>query len=112
MRASSNAVTPLVLPEIVSFPAEIDLTNAAPFGDQLLAAIRPGIAVVIADMSLTRFADSSAVRALLTAHDKAAAGNAELRIVIPSPQVLRALEVLGVTRLLRIYPSLDAALTN
>lgn len=69
-------------------------------------------AVVIADMSLTTFADSTAVRILLAARDKAAASRAELRIVIPSAQVLRALQLTGLDRVLQIYPSLGMALTS
>jgi anti-anti-sigma regulatory factor len=61
-------------------------------------------------MSATTFADSSAVRVLLTARGTAAASHAELRLVIPAPAVLRILQVLGVDGLFRIYPSPDAAL--
>ena len=100
----------LAAPVVVTLPAEIDIGNAEDVGDQLQAALRPGATVVIADMSATTFADSSAVRVLLTAQAAAAAGHAELRLVIPAPAVLRILQVLGVDGLFRIYPSPDAAL--
>ncbi len=106
------AVSPLVVPEIVALPAEIDLSNAAQVGDDLDAALGAGAAVVIADMSLTQFCDSSGIRHLLIANDRAVASTAELRLVITSAAVLRVLRVIGVDRLLRIYPSLQAALTN
>jgi anti-sigma B factor antagonist len=105
-------VTPLVVPEIVTLPAEIDIRNAGRAGRELCAAFRTGARVVIADMTRTGFADSSAMRALLEAHDTAIASRAELRLVIPPGTVLRALQVTGLDQQLRIYPSLDAALSD
>jgi anti-sigma B factor antagonist len=98
-------------PVVVTLPAEIDIGNADEAGGLLHAALRPGTAVVIADMSATTFADSSAIRALLTARDTAAARNIDLRMVIPAPAVLRILHVLGIASILPIYPSLSAALS-
>lgn len=109
---STSTVTPLVVPEIVALPAEVDITNAAQAGDDLGAALSSGATVVIADMTPTDFCDSSGIRHLLIANDHAVASNAELRLVITSPAVLRVLRVTGVDRMLRIYPSLQAALTN
>src|SRR5271165_3105595 len=63
-RRSSPAVA-LLVPEIVTRPAEIDTTNAHAVGDQLRAALRRGVPVVIADMSATAFCDSSGIRQLL-----------------------------------------------
>lgn len=105
-------VTPLSVPEIATLPAEIDAGNADQAGRELRAAFRPGVSVVIADMTQTTFADSSALGALLEALDTAAASQAELRLVIPGGAVLRALQITGLDWLFRIYPSMDAALSN
>jgi len=106
------AVTPLSVPEIATLPAEIDIGNAEQAGCELRAAIRPGVTVVIADMTHTTFADSSAIRALLEARDTAAASQAELRMVIPPGPVLRVLQITGIDQRFQIYPSLDAALSD
>ena len=71
--ARHGTVSPLVIPEIVAFPPEVDINNAACFGVELLAALRPGVAVVIADMTLTEFCDSSGMRHLLIANHRAKA---------------------------------------
>ncbi len=63
-------------------------------------------------MTLTQFCDSAGIRHLLIANDRAVASTAELRLVITSAAVLRVLKLMGVDRLLRIYPSLQATLTN
>jgi anti-sigma B factor antagonist len=110
--ARNATAKPLVVPEIVTLPGEIDVTNAHSVGDELQAAFGPGVAVVIADMSGTAFLDSSGVRYLLLASKHAAQANAELRLVTESAAVLRVLRVTGVDRLLKIYPDLQAALTN
>jgi anti-sigma B factor antagonist len=110
--ARNATAKPLVVPEIVTLPGEIDVTNAHSVGDELQAAFGPGVAVVIADMSGTAFLDSSGVRYLLLASEHAAQANAELRLVTESAAVLRVLAITGVDRLLKIYPNLQAALTN
>jgi anti-sigma B factor antagonist len=99
-------------PVIVPLPAEIDMANAADVGEQLRAAFAPGVTVVIADLGSTVFCDSSGARQLVLAHKRAVAGNRELRVVISSVRVLRVLAILGVDRVLDIYPDLAAALTT
>jgi anti-sigma B factor antagonist len=105
-------VQPLIVPEIVSLPPEIDVSNADAVLEELRAAARPGVAVVIADMTATAFCDSSGVRALLLARDAAARHQAELRLVVPGGMVLRILQVMGMNKVLQIYPSRLAALSG
>ena len=110
--ARSAAVRPLILPEIVTAPGEIDSTNAQSIGDELRAAFGPGVAVVVADMTRTTFLDSCGARCLLLASQHAAHANAELRLVIESAAVLSVLRIIGADRLLTIYPKLLAALAD
>jgi anti-sigma B factor antagonist len=112
LRAPRSTVSPLVLPEIVVFPAEVDVSNAALFGVELLAALRPGGAIVIADMTLTAFCDSSGIRHLLIANHRAKKSVAQLRVVVTADAVRRVLHVTGVDQVLDIYPSLQEALTG
>jgi anti-sigma B factor antagonist len=99
-------------PVIVPLPAEIDIVNAGDVGEQLRAAFAPGVSVVIADLGSTVFCDSSGVRQLVLAHKRAVASNRELRVVISSAGVLRVLAILGIDRVLEIYPDLAAALAT
>lgn len=96
-------------PIVVALPAEIDISNSTATWASLLDALdNPGL--IIADMSGTAFCDSSGVRVLLAAHDRASANGSELRIVIqPGSAVTRALAVLGLDRILRIYGSFEEA---
>ena len=105
----ATSTAPLVVPEIVTLPDEIDVTNAPRVGEELLSALGPGVAVVIADMTSTVFCDSRGIRHLLLARGRAEQTGAELRLVIAASPVLRILQTIGVDRMFRIYPSLHAA---
>jgi anti-sigma B factor antagonist len=93
-------------------PPEVDISNAHRLGPELLGAFGPRATVVIADMSLTEFCDSTGIRHLLIANDAAMARGGELRVVVPSRAVLRVMRITGVDQVLAIYGSLGEALTG
>lgn len=103
---------PTVPTEIVAFPVEADVTCSEAIGEALRAAFRPGVSVVIADMSATEFCDSSVIRHLILANKQAARMGAELRVVSRSPVVRRALHVLQADQLLSLYADTASALTG
>ena len=86
------------------------MANADRAGQQLGSALAPGVKTVIADMTATTFCDSSGISMLIRAHKQAAANRTELRLVVPSAAVLRALTLVRMDCLLPIYPSLSQAL--
>ena len=95
---------------VVALPAEIDMASADRVGQQLGAAFAPGVKTVIADMTATRFCDSSGISALVRAHKQAVANGAQLRLVVHSRVVLRSLRLVQMDYLLPIYPTLSEAL--
>jgi anti-sigma B factor antagonist len=97
-------------PVVVALPAEIDISNAEHIGEELCAALAPGVTTVIADMTATRFCDSTGISMLVLAHRKALANNAELRLVAMSTAVLRALTLVRIDHFLPVYPSVADAL--
>jgi anti-sigma B factor antagonist len=99
-------------PVVITLPAEIDAANGSEVREQLYSALATGVAVVVADMTVTTFCDTLGVRALVMAHQQAKAGNVELRLAIPSASVMSAMTVMGLDGVLGIYPSLDAALAG
>lgn len=109
---TASTVQPLVVPELLTLPAEIDIGNAGEIGETIRAAFRPRVEMVIADMSGTVFCDSTGARELLLATERAEENLAELRLVIGGGPVLRILTILGFDCLLRIYPTMNAALTG
>lgn len=97
------------LPVLVTLPAEVDIANARDVGCQLTAAaLKPGVRMVIADMSTTTFCDCAGVRALLLAHKRAAGNGAELHLLRPGCAVMRILELTGADQLLVVAERLEA----
>lgn len=97
-------------PSIVTLPAEIDAINSGAVQADLVAACVPTASIVVADLSGTVFCDSSAVRALVKAHQLATSLEIEFRLVVTSKPVLRVLELSGLETILRLYPSIESAL--
>ena len=99
-------------PVVVEFPEEFDFGNAGEVAERVRAAIVPGVAVVVADLTRTAFCDSSGVRIMLLAHDWASADGVELRLVVPPGPTLIVLKLLALDELLPVYPSLREALAG
>ena len=97
---------------VVTLPTEIDITISDQVREDLLAAVNQGAELLIADLSSTTFCDSSGVSALARAFRRAQANGGEMRLVVGTPAVHRVLSLTGVDRLLTIYPSVTAALTD
>ena len=105
-----TAERPLVSLAIMSLPTEIDVTCSESVGKRLLAALRSGVRVVIADMSATTYCNSSGIGRLILANNYAANKGAELRIVLSSDAVREVLHVCGADQMLHLYPDMAAAL--
>jgi anti-anti-sigma factor len=95
---------------VVSTPAEIDVTNADGLREALLGALNAGALGLVVDMTATTFCDSAGVAALTRATRRAAASHATLRLVVISQPVLRVLSIVGIDRLIDIYPTVSAAM--
>ena len=97
------------IPVITTAPM-IDITNADDLRVALLSATALGYATVIIDLSATDFCDSAAMRELERAHNRAQGEGGEIRLVIPGGRLLRLLDVAGLRRVIKVYPTLGAAL--
>ena len=94
---------------VITLPEEIDITNSEQVREELLSLLNRGPAVLIVDMAETTFCDSAGVNALVRAHRRATASDAEIRLVVASQGVQRVLAITGVDRLITVYPSVAAA---
>jgi len=112
MAEGKEPVTAAGRPAVVAFPEHVSVADAEHIGEQLIAAFDRGASVVIADMASTAWCDGACVDAVTRACRRAAAGQAELRLVARDPDVRRLLAAQGLDRLVRVYPSLEAAVAD
>jgi anti-sigma B factor antagonist len=96
---------------VVTAPEEVDIANAALLQKALAEAAGPGHALVVVDMSRTRFCDSSGLNTLVAADRRARAEGGEVHLVVTGESVIRIVELTGVDRVVPIYASLEEALT-
>jgi anti-sigma B factor antagonist len=97
---------------VVIAPQEIDITNAGELRAALLhAAARPG-AVLVVDMTRTRFCDSAGLHALIGAHKRAQAEGRQVRLAVTEAQVRRILALTALDGLIPVFTSLDQALAH
>lgn len=97
---------------VVAAPEEIDITNAQELRAVLLEAAAHSHGTLVADLTRTRFCDSSGLHTLLAAHKRAQAEGGELLLVIPSAAVLRVFAITSIDRMIRNFTSLEEALTR
>ena len=97
---------------VVTFAAEIDVATAGAIGEQIAAALAPGVHVVIADMTATTFCDSAGINMLIRASKRGAANGTELRLLRTCPSVLRIMRIQGVDAVIPIYQNLEEALAS
>ena len=95
---------------VVRLPDHIDLSNAGPITEELLALINRGPDALIVDMTATASCDEAGAEALVRAYRRAVASGTPLRLVVPAPVVRRVLTLNGLDRLVSVYPSREAAI--
>ena len=97
---------------MVTLPPEIDVTNADMVREELASVLNEGAALLIADLSKTRFCDSAGVSALVRTFRRAATSESSMRLVVSTPAVERVFSITGVDRLLETFPSVAASLAG
>ena len=97
---------------VVTAPGEIDIANAEGLRDALLSALNAGAAGLIVDLTSTTVLDSAGITALVRAARRATATDATLRLAVTAPPVLRVLSLVGLDRLIEVYPSLADAVAS
>jgi anti-sigma B factor antagonist len=97
---------------VVAAPEEIDIGNAPELRSALLEAAADGPRTLVADMTRTRFCDSSGLHTLLAAHKRAQADGGELLLVIPDAAVLRIFAVTGIDRMIPNFATLEEVLAH
>jgi anti-sigma B factor antagonist len=93
-------------------PAEIDMINASDVSDLLAAVAAQSPQVITADMTATEFCDSAGVRALVRAHEQAAADGAELRLALGDSPAARIIQLIGLDQIVPLYHDVQQSLAT
>jgi anti-sigma B factor antagonist len=96
---------------VVSVSGELDLAAADGLWARLEPLITPGALVVLDGTGMT-FLDSSGLRVLLLAGNRASASGAVFRLVAPQPAVQRVLDLAGAVGHLETRDDVQAALAG
>jgi anti-sigma B factor antagonist len=97
---------------VVTMPAEIDVSNAAAIRERLLLLLNQGASVLVVDMTATTFCDCTGAGAVMRAYRRASAAGAQVRLVSGGPLVRRIFGLLGIGRVIDMYPSVAAAVAG
>jgi anti-sigma B factor antagonist len=98
---------------VVAAPEEIDITNVPDLRVALLEAAADGHGTLVADMTRTRFCDSSGLHTLLAAHKRAQADGGELLLVFPANGLVpRVFAITSIDHMIPNFTSLDQALAH
>jgi anti-anti-sigma factor len=97
-------------PAVVTFPAEVDLSNAEDILAQALRLVRTGSPGIIFDLTACTFCDSSGPNIIFRTRARAEAADVPLVVVLPERGIVRKIcDIAGVTRDIALAPDLASA---
>jgi anti-anti-sigma factor len=97
---------------VISAAGEIDIMNAGFLRDTLVSAFDEGASAVVVDLTEATFLDSAGVTALVRASRRAREAGADLRVAVTEAAVLRVLDLVGLGRVVPVYPTVAEALAS
>jgi anti-anti-sigma factor len=97
---------------VVAVPVELDLTIADGLREALLGVLNAGALGLVVDLTTTTFCDSAGISAITRAVRRAVGHDATMRLAVTAPAVLRVLDLVGIDRLIDVYPDVSAALAS
>jgi anti-sigma B factor antagonist len=95
---------------VLSVVGELDVASAREFKEILLDVIATGPDAVIVDLASTTFIDSSGLAVLLTGVKRLRPREGCLVLATANPAIAHSLQIIGLSDVLPIYPTREAAL--
>lgn len=94
---------------IVRLSGDLDIATAPQVRERLVSLLRPGLRLLILDLSDVAFCDAAGLAVLIGAQRRATPLGATLRLAAPSAQMAGMLRVTGLDRSFTIHPTTAAA---
>jgi anti-anti-sigma factor len=95
---------------IASLEGELDIATTPALRDRLLGVFRPGVRLLVIDLSGLSFCDVSALAVLIATQRRARRLGITVRLAAPCPQVTKLLRITGLDQCFTICATLDDAL--
>jgi anti-sigma B factor antagonist len=96
---------------IVSATGDIDMLSAPALEGGIRTAIGKDPGALVVDFSTVEFLASAGMGVLVAIHDEIAP-NVEFCVVADGPATSRPLKLVGIADIIRVYPTLDEALSS
>jgi anti-anti-sigma factor len=97
---------------VVSIVGSIDALTADELASFLRTQVEGGQAVLVLDLGQVDFMSSAGLRLIMDILKRSREGAGDLRLAAAQPGVERTLEMSGLTRILKAYPSVDEAVAS
>lgn len=97
---------------VLAVAGEIDVYTAPRLREQLLELARSGAQTVVTDLSGVTFVDSTGLGVLVSGLKRFREAGGDLLLVVTQPQILKVLEITGLTTVFSIHETADAALAG
>jgi anti-sigma B factor antagonist len=97
---------------VITVTGDLDIVAAPRLREEPLDAISNGNARLLLDLTGATFLDSTGIGVIVGAHKRLRAQGGDLRVAAASRAILEPLRITGLHRVLRPYPSLEAALAE
>ena len=95
--------------QVLRVAGEVDLRTAPELRDRLNAVLAGGTERLVVDLEDVTFLDSTALSVLIGAHKRLARLGGALHLVTTRDQILRVLNITGLSRVFAVHPTLEDA---
>lgn len=97
---------------VLAVAGEIDVYTAPKLREQLLELAHAGRTTVVADLTDVSFVDSTGLGVLVSGMKRFREAGGDLRLVVTQPQILKVLEITGLTQVFTVRATADQAVAG
>ncbi len=97
---------------VLGVSGEIDVYTAPSLRERLLDLAQQGTTRVVVDLSAVSFVDSTGLGVLVSGLKRFREAGGDLVLVVVQPQILKVLEITGLTTVFSVHATVDDALAG
>lgn len=97
---------------VLAVAGEIDVYTAPKLREQLLELSHAGKTTVVADLTDVSFVDSTGLGVLVSGLKRFREAGGDLRLVVTQPQILKVLEITGLSTVFAVHATVDEAVAG